>query len=132
MSVVMTDPNGIAAAASGAGASSGDDSNAVSLSALQTTTQSQLNGLSPNSYYSDFVTQLGSTITEVQTENTAQTASVTQLTTQRNSLSQVNLNDEASSLTNMERSYQAASQFFTIVDAVMASALNLGDQTAVS
>jgi flagellar hook-associated protein 1 FlgK len=132
MSVVMTDPNGIAAAASGAGASSGDDSNAVSLSALQSTVQSQLNGQDPNSYYSDFVTQLGSTISEVQTENTAQSASVTQLTTQRNSLSEVNLNDEASSLTNMERSYQAASQFFTILDAVMASALNLGEETAVS
>jgi flagellar hook-associated protein 1 FlgK len=132
MSVVMTNPNGIAAAAAGADASSGDDSNAVSLSALQSTVQSQLNGQNPNSYFSDFVTQLGSTISEVQTENTAQSASVTQLTTQRNSLSEVNLNDEASSLTNMERSYQAASQFFTILDAVMASALNLGEETAVS
>ncbi|MGA2250437.1 flagellar hook-associated protein FlgK [Terracidiphilus sp.] len=132
MSVVMTDPNGIAAAAAGAGASSGDDSNAVSLSALQTTVQSQLNGQDPNSFYSDFVTQLGSTISEVQTENTAQSASVTQLTTQRNSLSEVNLNNEASSLTNMQRSYQAASQFFTILDSVMASALNLGEETAVS
>ena len=132
MSVVMTNPNGIAAAAAGADASSGDDSNAVSLSALQSTVQSQLNGQNPNSYFSDFMTQLGSTISEVQTENTAQSASVTQLTTQRNSLSEVNLNDEASSLTNMERSYQAASQFFTILDAVMASALNLGEETAVS
>ena len=132
MSVAMTNPNGIAAAAAGADVSSGDDSNAVSLSALQSTVQSQLNGQNPNSYFSDFVTQLGSTISEVQTENTAQSASVTQLTTQRNSLSEVNLNDEASSLTNMERSYQAASQFFTILDAVMASALNLGEETAVS
>jgi flagellar hook-associated protein 1 len=56
---------------------------------------------------------------------------VTQLTTQRNSLSEVNLNDEAASLTTLERSYQAAGQFFTIMDAVMASALNLGTETAV-
>ncbi len=132
MAVVMTDPNGIAAAAAGAGASSGDNSNVVALSALQGTAQAQLNGLDPNSYYSDFVTEIGSTISEVQTENTAQSASVTQLTTQRNSLSEVNLNNEASSLTNMERTYQAASQFFTILDAIMASALNLGEQTAVS
>ena len=131
MSVVMTDPDGIAAAASGAGSDSGDNSNAVLLAGLATTSQTQLSGLAPNNYYSDFVTALGSTISEVQTENTAQTASVTQLTTQRNSLSEVNLNDEASALTNMERSYQAASQFFTILDAVMASALNLGEQTAV-
>ena len=131
MAVTMTDPNGIAAAAPGAAADSGDNSNVVALAALGTTGQTQLGGLAPNSYYSDFVTALGSTTSGVQTENTAQTASVTQLTTQRNSLSQVNLNDEASSLTNLERSYQAASQFFTILDAVMASALNLGEQSAV-
>jgi flagellar hook-associated protein 1 len=127
MSVAMTDPNGVAAAAD-----SGDDTNVVALAGLASTAQTQLNGLDPNSYYSDFVSALGSTITEVQTENTAQTASVTQLTTQNNSLSEVNLNDEAASLTNLERTYQAASQFFTIVDAIMASALNLGEETAVS
>ena len=131
MSVVMTDPNGIAAAASGAAANSGDDTNAVKLAAIGTQASTLPNGLAPVNYYSDLVTALGSTITEVQTENTAQTASVTQLTTQRNSLSEVNLNDEASSLTNLERSYQAAGQFFTIMDAVMASALNLGTDTAV-
>ena len=132
MKVTMTDPNGIAAAATGAAAKSGDNSNAVLLAKLATQASAQLNGLAPVSYYSDFATSLGSTISEVQTENTAQNASLTQLTTQRNSLSQVNLNDEASSLTNMERSYQAAGQFFTIIDAVMASALNLGVQTSVA
>jgi flagellar hook-associated protein 1 len=131
MAVTMTDPDEIAAAASGAGANSGDNSNAVSLAELGSTAQSQLSGLNPNSYYSDLVTALGTTTSEVQTENTAQAASVTQLTTQRNSLSEVNLNDEASSLTTLERSYQAASQFFTIMDAIMASAINLGEQTAV-
>jgi flagellar hook-associated protein 1 len=131
MAVTMTNPGEIAAAASGAGANSGDNSNAVLLAELGSTAQSQLSGLDPNGYYSDFATALGTTTSEVQTENTAQSASVTQLTTQRNSLSEVNLNDEASSLTNLERSYQAASQFFTIMDAIMASAINLGEQTAV-
>ena len=32
----------------------------------------------------------------------------------------------------LERSYQAASQVFTMLNTIMASALNLGDQTAVS
>ncbi len=133
MSMVMgNNPNGIAAAAGGSGANSGDNTNASVLAGLQNTAQAQLNGLSPNSYYSDFVTSLGSTVSEVQTENTAQQTSVSQLQTQRNSLSEVNLNDEAASLTSFERSYQAASQFFTIIDSVMASALNLGEQSAVS
>jgi flagellar hook-associated protein 1 FlgK len=86
----------------------------------------------PINYYSNFVSTLGSTVSAVQTENTARNASVTQLQTQNNALSSVNLNDEAAAMSTFEKSYQAASQVFTILNTVMASALNLGDQTAVS
>jgi len=128
MSVVMTDPNQIAAA--GAGAGTGDNSNAVAMAAMAN--QAIVNGQTPTNYYSSFVARLGATVSGVQTENTAQNASVTQLQTQNNALSGVNLNDEASSLTTFERSYQAASQVFAMLNTVMAAALNLGDQTAVS
>jgi len=70
--------------------------------------RSNPNGLSSR----NFVSTLGSTVSNVQTENTAQTASVSQLQSQNNAISSVNLNDEASALTTMERSYQAASQMF--------------------
>jgi flagellar hook-associated protein 1 FlgK len=86
----------------------------------------------PINYYSNFVSTLGATVSEVQTENTAQNASVTQLQTQNDALSSVNLNDEAAAMSTFERSYQAASQVFTMLNSIMASALNLGDQTAVS
>jgi flagellar hook-associated protein 1 FlgK len=128
MSVVMTDPGKIAAASSTAG--TGDNSNAIAMAALGN--QTIVNGQTPINYYSNFVSSLGSTVSNVETENTAQTASVTQLTTQNNSISAVNLNDEASTLTTMERSYQAASQVFSILNNVMSSALNLGTETAVS
>ena len=78
------------------------------------------------------VSAIGTLVSETKTENTAQEASVTQLTTQNDALSSVNLNDEASALTTLERSYQAASQVFSILNSVMASALNLGVQTSVS
>ena len=71
-------------------------------------------------------------VSSVQTENTAQNASVTQLQTQRDALSGVNLNDEASAMTTLERSYQAASKVFAILNSLMSSALNLGQQTTVS
>jgi len=90
------------------------------------------NGQTPTNFYSNFVSSLGSTVSNVQTENTAQAASVTQLTTQNNALSGVNLNDEASAMSTLERSYQAASKVFTVLDSIMASALNLGSQTTVS
>jgi flagellar hook-associated protein 1 FlgK len=94
--------------------------------------QGIVSGQTPTNYYSNFVTTLGSTAFSVQAENTAQNASVTQLQTQNNAISGVNLNDEASFLTTFERSYQAASQVFAMLNTVMAAALNLGDQTAVS
>ncbi len=128
MKMVMTDPNHIAAAALGHG--TGDNSNAVALANLAN--QPIVNGQSPSNYYASFVSTLGSTVLQVQSENTAQNASVTQLQTQNNALSAVNLNDEASALMMLERSYQAASKVFSLLDTVMASALNLGTQTTVS
>ena len=128
MSVVMTDPNQIAAASFGN--QNGDASNAVLMANLAS--QMTVQGQTPSNYYAQFVSQLGSTVSEVQNENTAQNASVTQLQTQISSTSSVNLNDEAASLQQFERSYQAASEVFTVLNTVMASALNLGVQTAVS
>ena len=128
MRVVMTDPNQIAAA--GAGDGTGDNSNATAMANLAN--EAIAGGKTPTDYYSNFVTTLGSTVSGVQTENTAQNASVTQLQTQNDALSSVSLNDEASNMQKLERSYQAASQVFSILNTIMASALNLGDQTTVT
>jgi flagellar hook-associated protein 1 FlgK len=86
----------------------------------------------PSDFFSSLVSTLGSTVSQVQTENTAENASVTQLQTQNSALSSVNLNNEASSMQVLERSYQAASQVFTMLNTIIASALNLGVETAVS
>jgi flagellar hook-associated protein 1 FlgK len=128
MSVVMTNPNDVATA--GAGDGTGGNSNAVAMASMAN--RGIVNGQTPTNFYSNFVTTLGSTVSTVQTENTAQNASVTQLQTQNDALSGVNLNDEASAMTTLERSYQAASQVFAMLNTIMASALNLGQQTAVS
>lgn len=128
MSAVMTNPDHIAAA--GIGTGTGDNSNAVALAALAN--QAFAGGKTPTNFFAQFVSALGSTVSQVQTENTAQNASVTQLQSQRNALSSVNLNDEAASMQQLERSYQAASEVFGILNSIMASALNLGMQTTVS
>jgi flagellar hook-associated protein 1 FlgK len=124
----MTDPSEIAAAASGEG--TGDSTNTTAMANLAN--QTIVNGQTPTNYYSSFVSTLGATVSEVQTENTAQEASVTQLQTQNDALSSVSLDDEASTMTTFERCYQAASQVFTTINTIMASALNLGDETTVS
>ena len=101
MRVVMADPSNIAASSSTEGV--GGNSNAVAIADMARTLK--LNGKTPSDFYAGLVTNLGSTVAQVQTENTARNASVTQLQTQRDALSSVNLNDEASALTLLERSY---------------------------
>uniref|UniRef100_E6PZE2 Putative Flagellar hook-associated protein FlgK n=1 Tax=mine drainage metagenome TaxID=410659 RepID=E6PZE2_9ZZZZ len=128
MSVVMTDPSHIAAA--GLGNGTGDNSNMVTMANLGT--QSIVNGQTPSNYYSNIVSTLGNAVSAATTESTALSALVTQLQNQVSALSSVNLNDEASSMQQFERSYQAASQVFTILNTVMASALNIGVETAVA
>ena len=128
MTVVMTDPGQVAAA--GVGQGSGDNSNATAMANLAN--QSIVGGYTPTNYYSNFVSTLGASVAGVQAENTAQNASVTQLQTQNNALSGVNLNDEASAMSTLEQSYQAGSQVFNLLNTIMTSALNLGQETTVS
>ena len=125
ISVAITDPSQLAAAASGAGSS--DDTNLLAMASLQN--QGIVAGDTPSNYYSDFVTTVGSLVSGVSTQNAAQQASVSQLQNQIGSLSSVNLNEEASSLETFEQSYQSASKVFTILDEVMTAALNLGVET---
>jgi flagellar hook-associated protein 1 len=128
IAVVMTDPAQIAAAAAGQGSS--DSSNATAMAGLGN--QAIVSGSTPTQYFSDFVTTLGSLVSEVSSENTAQQAALTQLQNQIGSLSGVNLNDEAAQLETLEQSYEAASKLFTALDQVMVSALNLGVETTYS
>jgi flagellar hook-associated protein 1 FlgK len=128
LGVCTTDPNAIAAAGAGEGASG--NTNATALSGLANATV--VDGQTAAGYYSSFLTQLGGTVSQVADENTTQQASLTQLTTQQGSESSVSLDQEAANLTLYERSYDAAAKVFTIVDQLMASALNLGEETTVS
>lgn len=126
ISVAITNPSQIAAAASGSGSS--DDTNLLALAGLQN--QAIVGGETPSSYYSDFVTTVGSLVASVSSQDAAQQAGASQLQSQINSLSAVNLNEEAASLETFEQAYQAASKIFTVLDEVMVAALNLGVETA--
>ncbi|MGC8549975.1 MAG: flagellar hook-associated protein FlgK [Acidobacteriaceae bacterium] len=122
ISVVMTNPSLIAAAAAGDGSQNG--SNAQAMAGIAS--QSIAGGVTPGNYYSDFVTSLGSLVSEVHSQNAAQQASVTQLTNQVGAISGVSLNEEAASMQTLEQAYQAASKVFTIISNVELAALNLG------
>lgn len=130
ISVALTDPSTIAAAASGEGPA--DGTTAAAMASIAGTTLGGLANLTPATYYSSFVSALGSTVSSVSSTNTAQQASLTQLTNQQTALSGVSLDSEATSLETMEQAYQAASKVFTIIDALVAASINLGVETAAS
>ena len=94
--------------------------------------QSVVSGQSPSDYYSGIVFDIGNDASNASAEQSASSLVLQQLNDQRASISGVSLDEEASNLTQYQRSYQAASQVFNIVDTLMASAINLGVETAVS
>jgi flagellar hook-associated protein FlgK len=126
--VATTDPKAIAAAATGEGSSGSD--NAIALADLSTATIA--GGQTASGFLASFLGQVGNDAAGATVDSTAQQATLTQLTSQRDSLSGVSLDEEASNLTQYQRSYQAAAQVFSIVNTIMASALNLGVETTVT
>ncbi|WP_183760642.1 flagellar hook-associated protein FlgK [Tunturibacter empetritectus] len=128
IAVSATSPGAVAAASAGEGSSG--NGNATTLADLSTT--NVVGSQTATGFLASFLDQVGSDASSVTTENATQQATLTQLTSQRNSLSSVSSDEEASNLTQYQRSYQAASQVFSIVNALMASAINLGEQTTVT
>jgi flagellar hook-associated protein 1 FlgK len=128
ISVIPTNPGAIATASVGEGATGNTNVNA--LANLQTAKDGSGNTMNAN--LAALLSNVGSTSSSLQAQTTVQQASLTQLTTQQSTLSGVNLDTEASNLTVYQRSYQAAAQVLSIVNRLMASAINLGTETTVS
>jgi flagellar hook-associated protein 1 len=126
--VATTNPTAVAAAGPGEG--SAGNTNALALANLGTAVIA--GGQTASGFLASFLGQIGSDAAAATSDNTAQQATLTQLTTQQDSLSGVSLDEEASNLTEYQRAYQAAAQVFNIGNSVMASALNLGVETAVT
>ena len=126
--LVTTNPQAIAAAAVGEGATG--NSNALLLAQLAGT--GIVAGQTASSFYSSMLGQIGSATAQATTNNSADQAALSQLTTQRSALSGVSLDEEAANLTNYQRAYEASAKIFSIVDEMMATAINLGIPSSVS
>jgi flagellar hook-associated protein 1 FlgK len=128
LAVTTTNPQLIATAATGEGSSGNTNANA--LAALSGT--ALIGTQTADEYLSSTLAAIGESAASATSNTTVQQASLTQLTTERDSLSAVSLDTEASNLTLYQRSYQAASQVFSIADTILASAINIGVEVAVS
>lgn len=128
IAVRVSNPALVAAAGPGEGVTG--NSNANLLASLLH--QPDASGTTPSGQLGSLLASVGSTSSRLQQQSTAQSASLTQLTTQRDSLSAVSLDTEAANLSQYQRSYQAASRLFSILDSLIVSSLNLGQQTTVA
>jgi flagellar hook-associated protein 1 len=128
IAVATSDPQGIAAAVTGQG--NAGNTNAQAMADLATANIA--GGTTVASFYASMLDQIGNAAASATADSTQQQATLTQLTSQRDSFSGVSLDQEAANLTQYQRSYQAATQVFSIVNSLFASVLNLGVQTTVT
>ena len=128
IAVVATSASAIAAA--GAGEGSSGNTNATALEDLAN--GKDASGATISGQFAALLSQVGTDSSAAGEQSTTDTASLTQLTTQRDSLSGVSLDDEASNLSQYQRSYQAAAKVLSVLDELLATAINLGTDTAVS
>ncbi|MFL9959919.1 flagellar hook-associated protein FlgK [Paraburkholderia sediminicola] len=87
-----------------------DGSNALALSNLSGAKSMSGGTLTLVGAYANYVNQVGNQTNRIQTSSTAQTAVVTQITTAQQSVSGVNLNEEAANLLQYQQLYQANSK----------------------
>jgi len=112
MSVAITDPGAIAAGQADANTGDSDNRNAKALLALQT--GKVVGGTTTlSSAYASLVSSVGTTASNATITATAQTNIVTQLTTQQQSISGVNLDEEYADLQRYQQYYQANAQVLT-------------------
>jgi flagellar hook-associated protein 1 FlgK len=128
ISMATTDPQSVAAAAVGEGSTG--TGNAQLLAALAN--GASIGGQTPLESLNSLLGQIGNAASSAAQDNTTQQTLLSQLTSQRNALSSVSLDEEAANLTQYQRAYEAAAKIFSVTDQMMASALNLGVPTTVS
>ena len=128
--ITVVAANGSAVAAAGTGEGSLGSTNANALAALATGTDSS--GETIAGQFAALIGNVGTASAGVQEQNAAQTATLTQLTTQRDSLSGVSLDQEAANLTQYQQSYDAAAKVFAIVNQLLTDSINLGTEQTYS
>ncbi|HMK56520.1 MAG TPA: flagellar hook-associated protein FlgK [Dissulfurispiraceae bacterium] len=110
--VTITDPRLIAASGTAAGVP-GNNTNAQAIADMANSGVAQLGGITPIEYYSRLVAATGADAQSANTYIKFQTALVSQLETQRQSVSGVSLDEEAVNLVQYQKSFEAAAKLIS-------------------
>jgi len=101
----------------------GDTSLALQISQLATASQSALNNQTFTGTYNGTVASLGSALNNANSEVTNQTAVNSMLSTQRGSISGVNVDEEMTNMMTFQRAYEASAQLVTTVNTLLGDTL---------
>ena len=102
---------------------SGDNRAMQRIAALQT--QNLVGGTNFNGAYGDLVSQIGNKTSELQVTSDAQANLAASVQTAQNSISGVNLDEEASNLIRYQQAYQAAGKLINVANTLFDTILNL-------
>ena len=122
MALATSNPNDIAASSSATAA--GDNSNLLAMAGLQQ--QAIIGGKTPDNAYAGLITTIGSVLNGVNTQQQASSLVLTQLQSQRDSLSGVSLDEESINLNQFQSAYQAAARVVAVINTLTDEAINLG------
>jgi flagellar hook-associated protein 1 FlgK len=121
-SAIAADPTVIAVGVSGKASDTGV---AQQIANMSTATIAGLNSETPNSYYAQLVSQIGTDGQIAKNNVTTQTALTNQVAAQVASVSGVDLDTEMSNLLRFQGSYQAAAQALSAMDQTVQSLLTV-------
>ena len=122
---IVANPQAIAAASTSGAV--GDGSNSQAISNLRTQVGAALTplaGFTIQQGYDNTITQLGSAAQQVKNNDQAQTVVMQSLTTQRQSIGGVNLDEQMTDLITFQHSYSAAARVVTAVDSMLDTIIN--------
>jgi flagellar hook-associated protein 1 FlgK len=123
MGVLIGNPREIAAAAPAAGPAPGDNSNALLLAGLQTSLTMENGTTSFQGAFGQLIAQLGTQTRSAEIGAEAQGALLAQAQESRDTLSGVNLDEEAADLIRFQQAYQAIAQVISVADSTFQTLL---------
>lgn len=119
---LANNPQGIAAAANG---NLGDNSAALAIASLDTKSLSSLAGLTLRQSYDTLTSSVSSAAAAAKTTSQSATVVLQTLTSQRESLSGVSLDEESINLISQQRAFQGAARIISTVDDLIQTVLDL-------
>lgn len=121
-SVAITDPQKVAAASSYA-ALPGDNTNALNIAQMSNTSLANLGNTTFSAYYKGLVSNIGTSSGAAADSLKFENNMLAELKNRRESVSGVNLDEEAANLLRFQRSYEAGAKMVRITDELMQTIL---------